>query len=77
MLVGRLCISCSVEVPLDPGHLRVLAGARRQELLDLEGQDFAREGWIRIVGKGAKHRWVPVLPELVPVVAEIRGDVGA
>src|SRR5215210_1654186 len=56
-------------------YLGVLAGARRQELLDLKGQDFAREGWIRIVGKGAKQRWVPVLPELAPVVAEIRADV--
>jgi len=55
--------------------LGVLAGARRQELLDLKGQNFARDGWIRIVGKGAKERWVPVLPELAPVVAEIRADV--
>jgi site-specific recombinase XerD len=55
--------------------LGVLAGARRQELLDLQGHNFARDGWIRIVGKGAKERWLPVLSELAPVVAEIRGDV--
>jgi site-specific recombinase XerC len=53
----------------------VLAGTRRQELLDLKGHNFARNGWIRIVGKGAKERWVPVLSELAPVVAEIRSDV--
>jgi integrase len=55
--------------------LGVLAGARRQELLDLKGQDFARDGFIRIFGKGARERWVPVLPELIPVVEEIRRDV--
>jgi integrase/recombinase XerD len=56
--------------------LGLLAGARRQELLDLKGDAFDRDGWIRIVGKGSRQRWVPVLPELVPVVAEIRSDVG-
>jgi integrase/recombinase XerD len=57
--------------------LGVLAGARRQEMLDLKGQNLARDGWIRIVGKGAKERWVPVLPELASVVAEIRSDVAS
>jgi integrase len=47
-------------------YLGTLAGARRQELLDLKGENFARDGWIRIVGKGLKERWVPVLPELAP-----------
>jgi site-specific recombinase XerD len=56
-------------------YLGTLAGARRQELLDLTGRDFARDGWIRIVGKGSKERWVPVLPELAAVIAEIRSDV--
>ena len=55
--------------------LGTLAGARRQELLDFKGHNFARDGWIRIVGKGARERWVPVLPELAAVVAEIRSDV--
>jgi integrase/recombinase XerD len=55
--------------------LGMLAGPRRQELLDLKGHNFARDGWIRIVGKGAKERWVPVLSELASVVAEIRSDV--
>jgi integrase len=55
--------------------LGLLAGARRQELLDLTGYSFARGGWIRIIGKGSKERWLPVLPELIPVVAEIRSDV--
>jgi site-specific recombinase XerD len=55
--------------------LGVLAGPRRQELLDLKGHNFARDGWIRIVGKGVKERWVPVLSELAHVVAEIRSDV--
>jgi site-specific recombinase XerD len=47
-------------------YLGALAGPRRQELLDFKGQDFARDGWIRIVGKGVKERWVPVLAELAP-----------
>jgi integrase len=56
-------------------YVGLLTGERRQELLDLKGQNFAREGWVRIVGKGAKERWVPILAELIPVVAEIRSDV--
>jgi site-specific recombinase XerD len=53
-------------------HLGLLAGFRRAEFVVSKGGDFSRDGFIRIFGKGQKVRWVPVLPELVPVVAEIR-----
>jgi integrase/recombinase XerD len=56
-------------------HLGVLAGLRRQELTGLQGRHLAHEGWVWVsadIAKGGKARWVPVLSELEPVVAEIR-----
>jgi integrase len=60
-------------------HLGVLAGLRRQELCGLQGRHLARDGFVwvsRDIGKRGKERWVPVLPELEPVVDEIRQMVG-
>lgn len=60
-------------------YLGVLAGLRRQELCGLQGRHFARDGWVWVssdIGKRGKERWVPVLPELEPVVNEIRATVG-
>lgn len=54
------------------------AGVRSQEARGLRGRHFAREGWIHVsrdIGKGGKERWIPVLEELVPIVAEIRANV--
>ena len=59
--------------------LGVLAGIRNQELRRLRGKHFGRQGITRItpdVGKGGHPRQVPWLPELVPVVEEIRANVG-
>lgn len=56
-------------------HLGVLAGARRQELIGFQGRHFAVDGWVWIsddIAKGSKERWVPVLPELAPIINEIR-----
>lgn len=56
-------------------HLGVLAGLRSQELRGLQGRHLMRDGWVWIsadIGKGAKERWVPVVAELQPIVAEIR-----
>lgn len=60
-------------------HLGLLAGLRRQEMCGLQGRHFKRDGWIWVstdIGKRGKERWIPVLPELEPVVNEIRATVG-
>jgi integrase/recombinase XerD len=59
-------------------HLGVLAGARRQELQGFQRRHFMTPGWVWIspdIAKGGRERWVPVLEELEPVVAEIVADV--
>ena len=56
-------------------HLGICAGLRNQELRGLQGRHLARPGaiWVSAdIAKGARERWVPVLPELEPIVAEIR-----
>jgi site-specific recombinase XerD len=55
-------------------HLGVLAGLRREEMRLLRKEHFARFGFIHVssdIAKGNRERWVPVLPELEPIVAEI------
>jgi integrase/recombinase XerD len=55
-------------------HLGVCAGLRSAELRGLQRRHFERPGWIHVsadIAKGARERWVPVLPELEPIVAEI------
>jgi integrase/recombinase XerC len=61
-------------------HLGLLAGLRNQELRGVQGRHFARDGWVWVSGdiaKGGKERWLPVIPELEPVVAELQANVGA
>lgn len=58
-------------------HLGFCVGLRNAELRSLRGANFAREGWVRVLGKGDKERWEPVIDELIPVVAEIREHVAA
>lgn len=53
-------------------NLLLYTGARNAELRGLRGRDLARDGWVRLFGKGGKERWVPVVPELRPIVDEIR-----
>jgi integrase len=56
-------------------YLGVCAGLRRNEIRMLQGRHFQREGWIWIppeIAKGGRERWVPVITDLRPVVAEIR-----
>jgi site-specific recombinase XerD len=50
-------------------------GARNAELRGLHGSDLARDGVIRLHGKGDKTRWVPVLPALQPTVDEILATI--
>jgi site-specific recombinase XerD len=59
--------------------LGVCAGLRNYELRHLQRRHFERAGWVHVsadIGKGGRERWVPVLPELEPVVAEILRTVG-
>lgn len=59
-------------------HFGLLAGLRRAELCGLQGRHLRRPGtiWLsRDIAKGAKESWLPVLPELVPVVQECRERV--
>ena len=62
--------------------LGICAGLRSQELRGLQGRHFEREQgkylWVSPdIGKGNRERWIPVLPELELVVAEIRRNVGS
>ncbi len=60
--------------------LGLCTGARRAELIGLRGRHFARDGLVQIAwdagAKGRKERPIPVLPELKPIVREIRALVG-
>jgi site-specific recombinase XerD len=56
-------------------YLGLCAGLRRQELLGLQGRHFMRDGFVWVsadIAKGQRERWVPVVAELAPVVADIR-----
>ncbi len=58
--------------------LGVCTGARVSELGAFQGRHFAREGYVWFspdIAKGKTERWVPVLPELEPVVEDIRATV--
>lgn len=55
-------------------HLGLLTGGRVSELAQLRVRHFQRPGFVLFsedIGKGGKARWVPVLPELEPIVADI------
>jgi site-specific recombinase XerD len=55
-------------------HLATCAGLRNQELRGVQGRHFERPGFVWVspdIGKGGRERWVPVIPELEPVVADI------
>lgn len=61
-------------------YLGMCAGLRSQELRGLQGRHFSRPGWVWVspdIGKGGRERWVPVLPDLEPIVAEIQEHVEA
>lgn len=59
--------------------LGVCAGLRREELRLLQGRHLLRSGWVWVsadIGKGGRERYVPVMADLAPVVAEILEHVG-
>src|SRR4051812_18641426 len=54
-------------------YLGICSGLRNAELRGLTGQHFDRPGFIRVtadIAKGGRERWVPVIADLAPVVAE-------
>jgi integrase/recombinase XerC len=54
--------------------LGLCAGLRNAELRGLQGRHFRRAGFVWVsddIGKGGKERWVPIICDLAPVVAEI------
>jgi integrase/recombinase XerD len=58
--------------------LGVCTGARSSELMAFQGRHFRREGFVWFsadIAKGKRERWVPVLPELKPIVEDIRSSV--
>jgi integrase/recombinase XerD len=55
-------------------HLGILAGLRNSELRGLTGRHFHRPDFIDVssdIAKNSDARWVPIIEELRPVVAEI------
>jgi integrase len=59
--------------------LLICAGLRNAEVRGLQGRHFARENilWVSSdIAKGARERWLPVIPELATVADEIRSLVG-
>lgn len=61
-------------------YLGLLVGLRNQELRGLQRRHFTQQAgavWVSPdIAKGGRERYVPVLPELVPVVEEILHSVG-
>ena len=58
--------------------LGVCGGFRSAELRGLQGQHFRRPGWVWVsedIAKGGRERWVPVIADMAPVVAEIATSV--
>lgn len=59
-------------------HLGILAGLRNAELRGLQGRHFQRPGFVWVsadIAKGGRERWIPVLSELEPIVADVRWSV--
>lgn len=72
--VIRLMRACESRRERRVIHLGLLAGARNEELRGMQRRHFERPGavWFsKDIAKGGKERWVPVLPELQPIIAEI------
>ncbi len=58
--------------------LGLCAGLRNAELRGLQGRHLARDGFVWVspdIGKGGRERSIPVIPDLVAIVDEIRANV--
>lgn len=55
-------------------YLGCCAGLRNKELRGMQGRHLRRDGFVWVskdIGKGNRERWIPVIPDLVPVVARL------
>lgn len=60
-------------------YLGICAGLRSAELRGLQRRHFERDGFIHItsdIGKGSRERWLPIIEDAKPIVAEILANVG-
>ncbi|HXH35731.1 MAG TPA: tyrosine-type recombinase/integrase [Plantibacter sp.] len=60
-------------------HIGICTGLRSQELRGLQRHHFERPGFVWVspdIGKGGKERYVPVIADLQPLVAEVLGHLG-
>lgn len=60
-------------------YLGVCAGLRLAEIRGLQRRHFERPGFVWVsadIAKGQRERWVPIIPELRPIVVEILRTVG-
>ena len=76
--VTALLDACSTTFERRAIYLGICAGIRSAELRGLQGLHFQRDGWVWVsadIAKGGKERWIPVTPDLEPVVNEIRSTV--
>jgi integrase len=56
-------------------YLGLCAGLRSAELRGMRGRHFERDGFVRVtadIGKGKKERYIPIVDELAPIVADIQ-----
>ncbi len=75
----RMMAACESDRERRVVFIALLSGARNQELRLMGRRHFERPGAVWFsdgIAKGRRERWVPVLPELEPVVAEILANVG-
>ena len=76
--VQAMIAACETDRERSVILLGLCTGARSSELAAFQGRHFARPGFVWFsadIAKGQRERWVPVLPELEPVVANIRATV--
>jgi integrase/recombinase XerD len=76
----RMLLACRSRRERWAIYLAMCAGLRNQELRGLQGRHFARADviWVSAdIAKGSRERWLPVLPELRPIVAHIREQLEA
>lgn len=69
MEIEAMIAACETQRERRTILLGVCTGARANELMSFQGRHFAREGFVWFsadIAKGAKERWVPVLPSSSP-----------
>ena len=70
-----MLLACRSRRELRAIYLGICAALRNAELRGIQGRHFSRPEviWVSAdIAKGARERWLPVLPQLEPIVAHIR-----